>query len=220
MLTIHTTNLAGSHHTNRNQKPDQIISVLPPSEVAPYNPDAEFPDVLRSLPKPQPATRHDWIHVHDAMYGDTNLSRRNRRANRRIDRKAYADPQHLPATKHAYQIAQALDHALTRHRNGTHTVLIHCAGGVSRSQAVTYCLTALALGPDQFANAYRLVRTANPNACPNPLIIFLVDRHLGMSGKLIAPIIETGPLPSIRSANRPLAIHINNRAQPRLIIQP
>ena len=64
-------------------------------------------------------------------------------------------------------------------------LLVHCEAGISRSTAVALIINACWLGPGFEDEAMRRVIEQRPYALPNPRIVALADRILGLGGRLL-----------------------------------
>jgi predicted protein tyrosine phosphatase len=71
-------------------------------------------------------------------------------------------------------------------------LLVHCWLGISRSTAAAYIL-ACALDPSRSEQEVaQALRSAAPEATPNPLLVRLADARLGREGRMNAAIAEIG----------------------------
>ena len=113
-----------------------------------------------------------------------------------------------------WEIAPNMEHmreliAFTRGWQSDKPLLIHCFAGISRSTASAF-IAACALNPDtDERDIARALRTASPDARPNPSLIALADDALGRGGTLrkgFADIYgnwEVSPL----TENQPFTLH-------------
>ena len=69
-------------------------------------------------------------------------------------------------------------------------VLIHCEAGVSRSSAAALIMYACWFGPGREWEAMRRVITQRPVSIPNPRMVALADKLLGLDGRLLQVLSE------------------------------
>jgi predicted protein tyrosine phosphatase len=70
----------------------------------------------------------------------------------------------------------------------TARVVIHCHAGVSRSTAIAYALLALSQGPGREQATFDTLLRITRKPWPNRRVVEAVDRALGRSGALLAPL--------------------------------
>jgi predicted protein tyrosine phosphatase len=84
----------------------------------------------------------------------------------------------------AAQIAQLL--AFARSWSGERPFLVHCLAGVSRSPAAALAIACQHRPDLDEAVLAQALRTASPQATPNPLMLALADGLLDRAGRLVA----------------------------------
>jgi predicted protein tyrosine phosphatase len=93
----------------------------------------------------------------------------------------------LPDDSHVAEVI-----AFAKAWDRTAPMVVHCYAGVSRSTAAAI-ISTLVVRPDlEPVEVARHVRRNSPTASPNPQIIAIADRMLGLGGRLIAAIEEIG----------------------------
>jgi predicted protein tyrosine phosphatase len=97
------------------------------------------------------------------------------------------DGEVVPDARHVEQII-----AFAGQWDCTGSLLVHCQAGISRSTAAALISYAVHF-PDTIEQAAGHLRRAAAYARPNPLIVALGDRLLGMRGRLVSAVEAMGP---------------------------
>jgi predicted protein tyrosine phosphatase len=170
----------------RNEEPVMVASYwLARERAAEFNPATIIslmdPGTDYDVPAGPNLKEHIKIDLHDAPSDDP----------------AFRSQFTVPTKHHVQRIlrfAQSWD--------GSGRVLIHCAGGISRSTAAALVLLA-ARNLGREIEIAQLLRARGPWVSPNPMIVKIADKLLGRKGVLVSAYVRMGP-PTMRGVPEPI----------------
>ncbi|GBQ85369.1 hypothetical protein AA14337_3054 [Acetobacter malorum DSM 14337] len=181
-------------------RPDLVLSVMPRDET-----EEPFPQ----LP---PLTRHHWCEIHDCHFAEADLSPLARRRTVSAFRDEYgSSTPHLITGRKTWLLLREIDRLIEEGQQSSKTLIAHCHGGVSRSQAAAYLTLCKILGPGQEERAIDALMSANHYALPNPMLVWQADRLMKRGGAMVAALQRSKDYPS-RSQAAGLTIDLKSQS--------
>lgn len=210
MLTLYVVPLNAVDYGMKTHTPDTILSVMPPSETSSLRTDLRF-----RTPRPTHPCRHVWIAVHDSHCDNHNLSPEAIAETLQIDHEVYGNNDNSISEAKMIALHDEIDLILSASREKDHTALIHCHGGISRSQAAAFALIARMLGKGREEETLDILRSASPWASPNPLMVWHLDRLMHRNGALCDVLKKPHKTPP--DSHAASGLHLGDAQKPLLI---